>query len=53
MIDYLENTPVIVNVKVVEVKKSEASTWEGEENKYKWITNRPDYLHNFCDHDPD
>ena len=37
-IDDFENTPVIVNVKVAEGKKSEASPWEYDENKEKWVT---------------
>ena len=52
-IDDLEHTPVIVNIKVVEGKKSEASPWADEENKEKWVTTRPDYLQNFCDQNPD
>ena len=51
--EYLVSTPVIVNFKVVEGKKSEAYPWADEENKEKWVTTQPDYLQNFCDQDPD
>ena len=42
-----------MNVMVVEVKKYEAFTWAGEENKEKWVTNWPNYLRNFRDQDLD
>ena len=53
MIDNLENNPVIMIVKVVEGKKSEAPPRADEENKQKWVTTQPNYLQNFCDQDPD
>ena len=52
-IDDIDDNPVIVNVMVVEGKKSEASPCAGDENKEKWVTNRPDYLQNFCDEEQD
>ena len=41
-IDDIENVGVFVNIKVVEVIISEASTWAYEENSVKWVPPRPD-----------